>query len=311
MRTFNKLFGIVGLATLLSLAAALPAQAQATRTWVSGTGSDSNPCSYTLPCKTFAGAMPNTATGGEIDALTAGGYGTLTITKSITIDGGAGQISSVLASGTPAFSVNGSGIIVTLRNLSMQGTLSGTVGVNISNAARVSIQNCNIQGFTSYGVNFGSTSAGSKLTVTDTLMHDNGGYGIVMIPTAVGAVGLVTLDNDRIFNNGVGVYVGDNATATATRTIISENTQGVTVVSSVALALLELDESSVSNNSGNGLYMSTTGGHPVIRLSNSDVLANTGNSMIIPAGADVVSFGNNRIIDNGTDTLPNTSALLH
>src|SRR3981189_1891998 len=78
----------------------IAAHAQATRTWVSGVGDDANPCSRTAPCKTFAGAISKTAPGGEIDALDPGGFGALTITKAITIDGGGGQVASVLVSGT-------------------------------------------------------------------------------------------------------------------------------------------------------------------------------------------------------------------
>jgi hypothetical protein len=73
-------------------------QAQATRTWVSGVGDDANPCSRTAPCKTFAGAISKTAAGGEIDALDPAGYGAVTINKGITIDGGGGQVASVLTS---------------------------------------------------------------------------------------------------------------------------------------------------------------------------------------------------------------------
>src|SRR5919197_5265586 len=81
------------------------AQAQASRTWVSGVGDDANPCSRTAPCKTFAGAISKTAAGGEIDALDQGGFGAVTITKSITIDG-TGTFASVLASGTNGVNVN-------------------------------------------------------------------------------------------------------------------------------------------------------------------------------------------------------------
>src|SRR6201984_3508840 len=82
------------------------AQAQASRTWVSGVGDDANPCSRTAPCKTFAGAISKTAAGGEIDALDPAGYGAVTITKGITIDGGGGQVASVLAAGTNGIIVN-------------------------------------------------------------------------------------------------------------------------------------------------------------------------------------------------------------
>src|SRR5271154_3285809 len=77
------------------------AHAQATRTWISGVGDDANPCSRTAPCKTWAGAISKTTAGGEIDVLDPGGFGALTITKALTIDGG-GQLASVLVSGTNA-----------------------------------------------------------------------------------------------------------------------------------------------------------------------------------------------------------------
>src|SRR6266851_7414713 len=91
------------------LALASATHAQATRTWVSGVGDDVNPCSRTAPCKTFAGAISKTAPGGEIDCLDPGGFGAVTITKSLTIDCSA-TFGSVLAAGTNGINVNGSGI---------------------------------------------------------------------------------------------------------------------------------------------------------------------------------------------------------
>src|SRR6059058_5561540 len=92
---------------VFSLAFVMIAQAQATRTWVSGVGDDLNPCSRTAPCKTFAGAISKTAAGGEINCLDPGGFGTVTITKSITIDCG-GTFGSILASGVNGVNVNDS-----------------------------------------------------------------------------------------------------------------------------------------------------------------------------------------------------------
>src|SRR5205085_7958643 len=116
--------------------------AQATRTWVSGVGDDANPCSRTAPCKTFAGAISKTAAGGEIDALDPGGFGAVTITKSITIDGGGGQVASVLVSGTNGIVVSaGPNDVVTLRNLRLTGirhsVLGGLNGVQIISGAAV------------------------------------------------------------------------------------------------------------------------------------------------------------------------------
>ena len=92
----------------ITVGAGSMAQAQATRTWVSGVGDDANPCSRTAPCKTFAGAISKTAAGGEIDALDPGGFGGVTVTKAITIDGGGGVVASLLVSGTNGVSINGS-----------------------------------------------------------------------------------------------------------------------------------------------------------------------------------------------------------
>src|SRR6516165_8271388 len=118
----SRLFGLLCAALLLSVMWTAPASAQATRTWVSGVGDDANPCSRTAPCKTFAGAISKTAAGGEIDALDPGGFGALTITKSITIDGGGGQVASVLVAGTNGIVVAaGAGDVVILRNMRFDG----------------------------------------------------------------------------------------------------------------------------------------------------------------------------------------------
>jgi pectate lyase len=119
---------------LTPLLASAPAHAQATRTWVSGVGDDVNPCSRTAPCKTFAGAISKTAAGGEIDCLDPGGFGALTITKSITLDcGGGGIVGSILASAVNGINVNAAGGNVIIRNLSINGagTALGIRGVNV------------------------------------------------------------------------------------------------------------------------------------------------------------------------------------
>src|SRR3954469_21062669 len=92
---------ILGSLLIASLATGFSsgAFAQATRTWVSGVGDDVNPCSRTAPCKTFAGAISKTANNGEISVLDPGGFGAVTITKSITLNG-TGTLAGILAAGT-------------------------------------------------------------------------------------------------------------------------------------------------------------------------------------------------------------------
>src|ERR1700742_2465321 len=140
-----KLTGIV-LALIGACMLAIPttAQAQATRTWISGVGDDVNPCSRTAPCKTFAGAISKTAAGGEIDTLDPGGFGAVTITKAITIDAGplAGGISSPTVNGVIINA--GASDVVVLRNLVINGAGTGLRGVNIVGGGTVRLENVTI-----------------------------------------------------------------------------------------------------------------------------------------------------------------------
>src|SRR6201991_4336535 len=175
MTNKSKLLALAG-TTLALLAVSAPAHAQATRTWVSGVGDDLNPCSRTAPCKTFAGAISKTFINGEIDCLDPGGYGAVTITKSITIDC-TGTYGSILASGTTGViisipvSANDPFRTVRLRGLSINGSgASGTIGtrtgvrgVRILDAAVVEIEDSVITDFTTAGIADARTTTGGKL----------------------------------------------------------------------------------------------------------------------------------------------------
>lgn len=152
---------------LIVLVFSCVASAQASRTWVSGVGDDANPCSRTAPCKTFAGAISKTAVNGEIDCLDPGGFGQVTITKSITIDCDAGP-GGILGSAGSAVNISGAGIVVTLRSLNLAGFMQGTTGVNILNAATVHLVDMNIWGFTGNAIFVNNVSTGVFLTVEDT-----------------------------------------------------------------------------------------------------------------------------------------------
>src|SRR5258707_1834948 len=148
MRKINavKLFAIVVLGTTIMYG-------QASRTWVSGVGDDVNPCSRTAPCKTFAGAISKTAAGGEIDALDPGGFGAVTITKAMTIDGGGGQVASVLVSGTNGIVVQaGPSDVVILRNLRINGIGTGINGIRFLSVKDLNVENCYIFGFSTNGI---------------------------------------------------------------------------------------------------------------------------------------------------------------
>jgi hypothetical protein len=175
------------------------AHAQATRTWVSGVGDDANPCSRTAPCKTFAGAISKTAASGEISVLDPGGFGGVTITKSITING-EGTLAGILAGGTNAIVINGANVVVTLRNLSLLGVSSALAGIRLINGAALIIDRLAISGFTT-GV---ETNAGNA-TIINSTMTQNSGFGV----HAVG--GSITVENSLLTNNGVAVQADPGA----------------------------------------------------------------------------------------------------
>ncbi len=219
-------FAIVAFVVLASSSA----HAQATRTWVSGVGDDANPCSRTAPCKTFAGAISKTAAGGEIDALDPGGFGVVTITKSITIDG-TGTFASILSAGSPsAVNVNDSGsgspntIQVTLRGLSINGAGTGTNGVNFTSGKTVNVVDCLIQGLTGNGINVNlNTTAFVQVFVLNTVIKRCGGDGINMI-NAGAATLRGTFERTSVAECANGLHVRSGFTTTARNCVFSLNT---------------------------------------------------------------------------------------
>lgn len=159
---------------LFPILASVPAHAQATRTWVSGVGDDANPCSRTAPCKTFAGAISKTAAQGEINVLDPGGFGAVTITKSITIRSDHIE-AGVLVSGTNGIVVNAASTDnVTLEGLDIEGLGTGLNGVQIVGGGNVTIIRCTIHHFTGNGVNLVG-AAGARALVIDSIITQNGG----------------------------------------------------------------------------------------------------------------------------------------
>jgi len=250
-----RLSGTVLALCLLSGAA----QAQATRTWVSGVGDDANPCSRTAPCKTFAGAISKTAACGEIDALDPAGFGAVTITKGITIDGGGGQVASILVSGTNGIVVQaGPADVVTLRNLRINGIegtgAGGLNGIRYLAGAALHIENCNIFGFTGDGINVATGTSGA-LFVTDTFLTNNGN-GIQIAPTAANIRSMLVRVRAQD-NSGFGFFLHPGASAGA-GTVIADSSALVNGTGiGVTGATLYLGNSVIIRN---GVGVSITGG---------------------------------------------------
>ncbi len=188
---------------VLALGFTSMANAQASRTWISGVGDDANPCSRTAPCKTFAGAISKTAVGGEIDCLDPGGFGQVTITKSITFDCDSGP-GGILSGAGSGIIINAAGGTVTIRSLNLQGNAQGTTGVNIINAATVHLVDMNIYGFTANAIFINNVASGVFLTVEDCRIHDNG-QGIQTVTNGAAVVAIVDINRVSLWNDGVAI----------------------------------------------------------------------------------------------------------
>jgi len=286
MSKFRFTLNILALA-IFTLTVASVAQAQATRTWVSGVGDDVNPCSRTAPCKTYAGAISKTATNGEISTLDPGGFGAVTTTKSITIDGtnGAG-FGSILASGTSGVIINDSlsvapnSAVVTLRHLSINGaTTTAGSGIRFISGKALIVENCVISGFTgtgtvgrgisveltggprnvtikdtnitncTVGVRIGTTSSFVAALLDNVNIEASGNQVAGTTGVELAAGGFATIRDSTIsrFQNGVNNTGGANSGATLIGSTLFSNTTGVNAGASTARSSMS---SFISNDTG-------------------------------------------------------------
>jgi hypothetical protein len=269
-----------------------------TRTWVSGVGADANPCSRTAPCQTFAGAIAKTGTNGEISVLDPGGFGTVTITKSITINGD-GTLAGILASGTTGIIVNITTNLTTdkvvVRNVSINGGGTGIDGIRILDGAEVILDNVTIAGFTDAAVDVVQTQA-SNLFLRD----------VRISKVAVGVRTQSTLGNvDGTFENvsiwgasSHGIECISN-TNLVLRNVSTNRSGGSGVRSSGATVNLNIENSS---SSGNNLGYEATAGN--LRIANCGMYANNTNCT-----TNVLSAGNNRSAGNTTTNSPTAGGM--
>ena len=284
----------------VATAVATPAAfAQASRTWVSGVGDDVNPCSRTAPCKTWAGAISKTADGGEINALDPGGYGAVTIVKSITLNG-EGTMASTLAAGTNGIIINAQPTdVIILRNIEINGIANsispGIHGINFLAGGQLHLDKVLIYGFSQSGVQF-SPSGASKLFISNSSLRDNKGHGVYVQPGSVGTA-MVTISGSHIEGNGKGVRLDDGTTMLIDHSSVSGNSlTGILSFSNTRTSTVTIDSSTASNNGAAGIraFSNTT-----VYVSNTDVTSND-MGLDTSAGGGIVSWGNNRVLNNGS-----------
>jgi hypothetical protein len=299
-------FKKLAVAFALSALATSAAYAQASRTWVSGVGDDANPCSRTAPCKTFAGAISKTAPGGEIDTLDPGGFGGVTITKSLTIDGIGGGESSILVSGTNGITISAASTdFVNLRNIQINGIQAGLNGVRVVNVGRLNMDNVAIFGFTQRSVSIEST-VNCNVEIRNCNFWNAAGSGFTVItPSGTPAIKVV-IDHTNITNNGgtvagtgFGIFTsagGGSIRLIARDSNISQNS-AANVTSDSAQTTIFLDNCTMAEGLQEGVK-GTSGG--TVFIARSSIYANAGNAITNATGS-VFTYGDNYMANNGSN----------
>jgi hypothetical protein len=305
MRRFILLTLSLGL--FLPLLAAAPANAQATRTWVSGVGDDANPCSRTAPCKTFPGAISKTAAGGEINCIDPGGFGAVTVIKSMTINC-EGLTAGILVAGTTAINFNGGpNDYLVLKGLDIEGegAQASTAAISFNSGAFLHVENCNIRDFKAAAPNgFGiriQPNQTAKFTIINTSIFNAGsgatGAGIQIKPTAGATTGVIdhVVVDGSVFGvsaDGSGGTAGINVTIS--NSVINANTSGGILATTGATGVGVMVTNSVISNNGTGLQSAGAGAN--LRIGGSTV---TGNSNA--TSGTVLSYVNNQVNGNAND----------
>jgi hypothetical protein len=298
--------------TLLTttLALALPAQASLTRTFVSAAGSDSNPCTITAPCATFAHAYSLTAASGIIAALDPGKYGPLTITGAITVNGNGWAAITTPAAGIGITINAGASDNVALIGLEIDGAGAGYNGIVLNSAGSLTVTNCTLQNFvstgdptTGNGILMQQTTATLAFTITNTTASHNGSAGIFFFPASSSPSVTGVIDHVVADANHTGIIVepafatGGSVVVTISDSIASSNSvDGISAGAGSATLKVSIDNVSLSGN-----QEGISAGIPANVLLGRSVI--TGNTVGV-ANATSNTFGSyrdNRINLNGTD----------
>jgi len=261
------------------------------RTYVSGLGSDSNPCTASSPCKTFSAALALTISRGEIYVLNSADYGAVTINKAVTITS-EGAVAGVLPTSGIGLTIKaGAGDVINLRGLDIDGANSGVIGIQFSSGGALNIQKCVVRGFANSGIAFAPAGAAS-LFVSDTIVTNNHSNGILVSSGGTSAVNGV-LNRITASANGVGVFAnGASVNLTITNTVAGNNTYGIGAGASTVM----VSNSTISHNTI-GIAADQAA---VVRVGQSTVTAN-GTGWQATNGGKVVSFGNNNVSGNATN----------
>jgi Right handed beta helix region len=266
------------------------------RTYVSGTGNDSSPCTVSQPCKTFQIALAATAPGGEIYVLNSAEYGPLTINKAISITS-EGAIAGVRATSSTAITISaGAADAINLRGLDIDGGNNASVGIQFNSGRSLNVQKSMIHNFTQTGINF-APSGTSALLVFDSSVTQNAKNGVLVSNSAT-----ATLSHVTAFANGVGILIaGSSVNATLTDVVASNNNYGI----GASAAAVMIRNAMISNNAV-GIAADQ---EAILSVGGSTVVGN-GTGWQATNGGQIQSYSTNNVGGNATDGAATTTLSL-
>jgi hypothetical protein len=301
IRKLMPLLGTIMVVPILSAPAdATGRNAAAPRTYVSGVGSDTNPCSAAYPCATFKAALAMTVAGGEVFVLNSADYGPVTINKAVTITS-EGAAAGILATSGAGITISaGASDVVNLRGLAIDGANSGTVGIQFVSGKSLTIQKSFVRNFTNSGISF-APSASATLFVSDTVVANNANNGIVVASGAGRVQGALSRVNAS--GNGVGILASGSGVSLAIADAVTSNNGYGIGASSAAVTVRNLTASS------NSVGIAADQPAAVVGVAQSTI---TGNNTGWQAtnGAQVQSYGNNNVGGNASDGIASTTLAL-
>lgn len=296
-----------------------PASAQTTRTYVSGFGDDTYPCTRLAPCRTFLFAMLRTAAGGEIDCLDAAGYGPLTISKSLTIacdvsvrEGGIFALANnAITINIPATSsVTLSGLLI--NGLGNSATPAALNGVSIIQGGTVTIRNSTITGFVAgAGINFTPTTT-ARLVLDDVIVSANGTAsnilsGGIFLRPATGVTASVIINATRLQGNANAALRMDTVGATGAvinatldSSSLSGNASGIIAKSPAGTGTIRVMIAKTTFDQNSGYAITANGPGTTMRIGDSGI-SNNGTGVYLLAGATMLSYGTNHFDGNTVD----------
>jgi hypothetical protein len=301
-------FRVVAAAVVFVALQAAPATAQ--RVFVAAQGSDANPCTFALPCRTFQHAHDTVAAGGEIDVLDPAGYGALTINKAISIQGHGFSGLSVASGGTGIFIAAGTNDAINLNGLLIEGSGVGNAGIRWASGKSLVVANCIIRNTLFNGLIFSSSATTAQtLSIADSSISDIGTNGIVVQTLSSGAI-TAAIDRVSLYGNGaVGLDVngtgGTGALSVAVKDSVAAHSSGFgasgfLVHSSAGHSVASLVLSRVKAT-GNDTGIAADGTNATMRLAQSAVTGNA-HGFVASSGGTILSYGDNTLDDNGSNT---------